>query len=167
LDVPLFQQAKAKILNLTFTTRDFGVLKGFLEQAICANFKWLKMGAVSQLKQSFNQLEQRADCLLKEKGLMPTGKKLIKTRFNTFLVTDNFLMGENNPTAVFVTTQLSGHLIGSAALVKELTGEKLQTFCVTETEPSAILRPVSKLLFQKYIDKYYRSMNCFNEDNPA
>lgn len=123
-------------------------------------------GAVSQSGQPFDQFEGQVHQFLSEHGFAPCGKRMLQTRFGTFIVTDNFLDPESSPKAVFLSKKHLDCLIGSAALVKELVTETIQTICVTEA-PVGRVRQKQKDLAKKYIDKYYQSMNCFNQETPA
>lgn len=119
-------------------------------------------GAVSQRGQPFDPFETQVHEFLSEHGFAPRGKKMLQTRFGTFIVTDNFLDSESPPKAVFLSKKHLDCLIGSAALVKELVEEPIQTICVTEA-PVNRVRQKQKALAQKYIDKYYPSISSITQ----
>ncbi len=131
-------------------------------QSMLQDLRRFTKGAVSQSRQPFDPFETQVHQFLSERGFAPRGKKMLQTKFGTFIVTDNFLDSESRPKAVFLSKKHLDCLIGSAALVKELVEEPIQTICVTEA-PVDRIRQKQKALAQKYIDKYYPSISSITQ----
>lgn len=112
--------------------------------------------------QKFNKSEEKIHTLLQENSFKPLGKKALKTKYNTYIVTDNYLVDNQKETAIFISERRIENVIGSAILVKELVNNKINTLCIIgNPEYTQSVRSYNKELIRKYVDKIYFSYEQF------
>lgn len=163
MDSDFFNNLREQILSES-TINNFETI-GFLKNNLKEREHLLKRGAVSQSNQSFDKLEQKVHDVLETMCLNPHGKKLMKTKYNTFTVPDNYFEINGEKIAVFVSkTDLVG-IIGSAAIVKELISPKIKTIGLIENKDKIKLKTnAQNTLLNSYVDYFYSSLSELEEN---
>ena len=124
----------------------------------------LRKGAEVQCKQRHNNQEAMVHNILERKELKPQGKKMCKTKYNTFIVPDNFFEKDGNKYAVFVSNKSERNIIGSSALIKEFVSKDIRTVGITFREDNKGGRRLRKTLFNSYVDYFYSSLEDFEQN---
>ncbi len=164
LDLDFFQGLRRNVLAGKRVGR--GEVRLKLEELLAERKTHLKKGAESQCKQELNEFEKEIEKTLVGKKVFPVGKKILKTKFNTFTVTDNFFSLNGTDYAVFASKSDIEGAIGSAALVKELVDENIKTVCILQRinpKKKHFLNNAKGKIIKSYVDYFFSSEKEFEK----
>lgn len=162
VDIPELNQIRVQIIS--GIVPDKNIVRQHLEKLLLGRSR-LVQGAKSQLNQNFNGLEELVHKKLMERGFNPEGKKMLETKFGTYIVTDNFFQNGSQKIAVFVSSSYCENIIGSAALVKELVDNNIKIVGILESDVKlkSSYRKVKEKLLKKYVDFFFSSLQEFDD----
>jgi len=109
--------------------------------------RYLLRGAKAEKNTQQNRLEKTVHELFKKHGLNPAGKTIIRTKYDTYFVVDDFIPELN--AAIMVTPTNIDDIIGQSFGIKTMCDDKLVTIGVLQ----------NKMRYKKY--KYERVKNRY------
>lgn len=154
IDIPKFAEIRQEFL-LARCVKDENYLLKLLNELLI-NRKRFYSSSKSQIKIEFDEIENRVSKILLENKLKPEGKKMLKTKYGTYIVTDNFF----NKHAIFISNKNLQDIIGYGFIVKELIDKNMKVIGILNNKKKIF--GLDKKLIKKYTDNIFFSLNDFN-----
>lgn len=153
IDIPQLKKLRTQIIQ-----RKIGNMKNFLRKIYTQLVrKHSFRGALIEKNKKMNKLERIVEKILKESGFNPKGKTILKTKYGTYIVTDNFF----DSTAVFVSKRSLQNLIGYGFIVKNLVSSRMKVIGIIDDKIK--VNGLNRILVKKYIDKLFITIKSFEK----
>ena len=157
MDIDIFRKARVSLIRKgKITSENKNKLEIFCRREVQnRNFS---RGLNAQKNTVMNELEMKVQRVIKKHGFQPLGKKIIKTRYGTALVVDNFIPELN--TAIVVTSTSLEDIVGSAFGLKMFCNKSINVVGVA-ADAKPRLNKVGKI-YIRHVDKLCKSIYEFD-----
>jgi hypothetical protein len=159
-DNEVFNSARRSILN--GNSDCCAGLVNFLNRSLRERRIALRKCALAQSKQGFDKLEMETHEKLVQLGVNPEGKKMLETKYGTFIVTDDYFREGIKEFAVFASKNDIEGVVGSCALVKEMVFPSIKTIGLV-TGNKRTMTGVRYDLIKTYVDYFINSTEKLEE----
>jgi len=141
---------------------DLKNIDNFCRSIIQKNKSRMKSGVKIEINRKFDSFEQSVDNILKKNGIKTGGKRALRTVYNTYIVSDNFMKEKN--TAIFISKRHIGSILGNCLIAKLLLVSPVKTIGIIISPKREIKRKIVKKLIDLYVDKFYYNLKEFEKD---